>query len=69
MVSESDIPDFLQEEPPKGRTSYVKWALMHGKTEEELISESYNLGVIRVAAAELEKAGFRKRPRREVKHG
>lgn len=57
-----DAPEFLREEPPQGKTMFVKWALMHGKTEEECINEGCNPGTVRVAAQELEKDGYRKRP-------
>ena len=51
-------PDFLREEAPKGKTAYVKWALMHDETSEQLISDGHNAGTIRVAISELKKGGF-----------
>jgi len=59
-----DLPEFLHDEPPKGKTMSAKWGLMHGKSEDELMAEGHNPGTVRIAAQELEKEGYRKRPPR-----
>lgn len=61
-TEEEEIPPYLQDEPPEGKSNYAKWALMHGKSEEELIADGANPGTVRVTAQELEKEGLRKRP-------
>lgn len=68
---EDTRPDFLQDEPPplKSKTKYTKWALMHGKTESELVAEGFNPRSIDICAQELEKDGHRKRPPRPEKPG
>jgi len=58
----SEVAEFLQDDPPKGKVMFVKWALMHGKSEEQCIDDGCNPGTVRVAAQELEKDGYRKRP-------
>lgn len=56
-------PEYVKDKPPKGKTNYAKWALLHGKTEEQLVAEGANPGTVRVAAQELEKEGLRRRPK------
>lgn len=63
-------PAFLKDEPPdpaKQKTMFVKWCLMHGKSEEELVAEGANPGTVRVCAQELEKDGYRERPKKPPK--
>ncbi len=68
-VSEEDegsnkdkVPPYLLDTPPdRGIIDGIKWELMHGKTEEQLVAEGQNKGNVRNAAFALEKAGFRKR--------
>ncbi|MDD5511805.1 MAG: hypothetical protein PHI12_13480 [Dehalococcoidales bacterium] len=59
---EENIPEYMRDEAPKGKTAYVKWALLHGQNEQELTEAGHNAGTIRVAAQELEREGLRKRP-------
>lgn len=56
-----DRPEYMKEERPKGKTSYIKWALLRGKMEDELVSEGSNPRSVDICAQELEKAGLRKR--------
>lgn len=49
---------------PAGKEDQVKWYLLHGKSEEELVAEGHNKGTVRIAAQHLEKEGLRKRPKK-----
>ena len=78
MVKEDTLPDeeeegddlpeeplFLRDESPdpdSEKSMYTKWALMHGKLEDELIAEGANPNTVRICAQELEKQGYRQRP-------
>ncbi len=56
-------PIYLQDEPPDGKVNIIKWALMHGITEEELKADpQHNTRTVDICAQELEKDGYRKRP-------
>lgn len=60
---ESELPVFLQDEPPnRNKGDYIKWALCHNQTEEYLVKEGFNPNTVRLMALELEKQGYRKRP-------
>ncbi len=61
-------PIYLQDEPPDGKVNIIKWALMHGITEEELKADpQHNTRTVDICAQELEKDGYRKRPPRPPK--
>lgn len=64
-LEETVKPDYLKDDPPAGKTKYIKWGLMHGITEEKLEEEGYNVRSIAICAQELEKDGYRQRPKRE----
>jgi hypothetical protein len=55
-------PIYLGDEEPPGESNWVKWALLHGYTEEDLKDAGKNPGTIRICAQELERDGYRKRP-------
>lgn len=61
---EDTRPDYLLDGPPphKSKTKYIKWALMHGSTEGELVAEGFNTRSVDICAQELEKDGHRRRP-------
>lgn len=61
---EDTRPDYLKDDPPprKSKTKYTKWALMHGKMEDELVAEGFNDRSVDICAQELEKDGHRQRP-------
>jgi hypothetical protein len=58
-------PAYLADEAPEGTMNYIKWALMHGVSEDELVDDKQNAASIRVAAMELEHDGYRQRPSRK----
>lgn len=58
-------PVYLLDDPPEGKTNLIKWGLMHGMDEDYLKQEGYNPRSIDICAQELEKAGFRKRPKKQ----
>ena len=60
---EDTRPDYLKDEPPpiKSKIKFIKWALMHGKMEDELVTEGSNPRSVDICAQELEKDGYRKR--------
>ncbi len=61
-------PIYLQDEPPDGKVNIIKWALMHGISEEELKADpQHNKRTIDICAQELEKDGYRKRPAKPEK--
>src|ERR1035437_1995546 len=66
-IEEEHVPVFMQDAPPTDKNNLIKWALMHGMTEERLEEEGHNTTTIRLMALELEKSGFRKRPKKEPK--
>lgn len=57
-----EVPVYLLDEPPDGKSNYTKWALMHGISEDQLIEEGVNANTVRICAQELEKDGYRQRP-------
>lgn len=61
---EDTRPDYMKDEAPprKSKTKYTKWALMHGRMEDELVTEGFNPRSVDICAQELEKDGYRKRP-------
>jgi len=61
---EDITPAYMLENPPEGKTNYIKWGLLHGMEEEYLKQEGYNVRSIDICAQELEKAGLRKRPKK-----
>lgn len=65
---EDTRPVYLRDEPPdrkKQKINYIKWGLMHGITEEELVANGSNTRSVDICAQELEKANLRKRPAKE----
>lgn len=57
------IPVYLLDEEPTGESNWVKWMLMHGANEEDLVNiHGKNSGTVRICAQELERDGHRKRP-------
>lgn len=61
---EEDATPYLGEEPPSGKVNWTKWALLHGLTESEIEARGINPNTIRICAHELEKDGYRKRPKK-----
>jgi hypothetical protein len=63
-VSEHDItlPIYCQDEPPEKTGDYIKWALLHGFTEQQLLDDDFRPDTVRIKALELEKEGLRIRP-------
>lgn len=60
-----ETPVFLMDVPPtKGKMNMIKWGLMHDTPEKDLEGQGFNPKSIRMAAFELEKDGYRKRPAR-----
>jgi len=57
-------PVFMQDDPPQTgkKMDTIKWGLMHGKTEEELVDIGYNKKTVSMAAYDLDKEGYRPRP-------
>ncbi len=62
---EDDRPIYMKDDAPTGKTNYIKWALLHGKLEDELRSEGLNTRTVDICAQELEKDGYRKRPEKD----
>ena len=63
-------PEFLRDEAPdpvKQKSLYTKWCLMHDKLEDELIADGANPNTVRICAQELEKDGYRQRPKKDEK--
>lgn len=63
---EEDLPEapvFMQDNPPATgkKMDMIKWALMHGKSEGEIVEAGFNPKTVRMAAYDLEKEGYRKR--------
>ncbi len=63
-VEEPVGPVYLQEEEPTGESNWIKWALMHGTREEEILDMGKNPNTVRICAQELERDGYRKRPQK-----
>lgn len=60
-----DMPVFLRDVPPtKGKMNMIKWGLMHDSSEKDMEDQGFNPKSIRMAAFELEKDNYRKRPAR-----
>lgn len=60
-----ETPVFLMDAPPtKGKMNMIKWGLMHDASEKDLEGQGFNSKSIRMAAFELEKESYRKRPAR-----
>ncbi len=59
-------PIYLGDEEPPGESNWVKWALLHGYTEEDLKDMGKNPGTLRICAQELERDGYRKRPSKKA---
>jgi len=58
-----DMPVFLRDAPPtRGKMNMIKWGLMHDTSEKDLEDQGFNPKSIRMAAFELEKDNYRKRP-------
>jgi hypothetical protein len=57
-------PVFMLDSPPTTgkKMDLIKWGLMHNRTEEELVGAGFNAKTVRMAAYDLEKEGYRKRP-------
>ncbi len=62
---QSSAPAYLQDRMPHNKTDIIKWSLLRGKTEEDLISEGYNPGTVRNCAHELKRDGLYKKPPKE----
>ena len=56
------IPAYLLDEMPRSKVDAVKWKLLRGTSEEELVSEGYNMGTIRNCVYDLKKKGLYERP-------
>jgi len=61
------IPAYLLDEPPASKVDAIKWYLLNGTTEEELVANGYNMGTVRNCAHELRKAGLYQKPPKESK--
>lgn len=61
------MPTYLMDDMPQNKTDIIKWSLLRGKSEEELISEGFNSGTVRNCAHELRKEGLYRKPPREDK--
>lgn len=60
-----DMPVFLRDVPPtKGKMNMIKWGLMHDSSEKDMEDQGFNPKSIRMAAFELDKDKYRKRPAR-----
>jgi len=58
-----DTPVFLRDAPPtQKKMDMIKWGLMHNITEKDLEDQGFNPKTVRMAAYDLEKEGYRKRP-------
>lgn len=59
-------PVFTLETPPTTgkKMDMIKWGLMHGKSEEELVDIGFNKKTVSMAAYDLERDGWRDRPRK-----
>jgi len=58
-----EVPVFMGDVPPtKKKMDMIKWGLMHNVTEKDLIDQGFNPKTVRMAAYDLEKEGYRKRP-------
>lgn len=59
-----DAPVFLRNEPPTTgkKMDMIKWGLMHNITEKDLEDQGFNPKTVRMAAYDLEKESYRKRP-------
>ena len=68
---QTDVPPppvFMRDEPPsKGKMNMIKWALMHGFSEEDVVNQGYNAKTVGMAAFYLEQDGYRKRPSKAAK--
>jgi hypothetical protein len=64
---DEDVPVYLLDEEPQGESNWVKWALFHGVSEEDLIAQGKNPNTVRICAQELEKDGYRTRPKKTAK--
>jgi len=56
------VPDYMMDEQPENELDAIKWSLVNGFTEENLISDSKNPDLVERAAKELEIDGYRQRP-------
>lgn len=58
-----ETPVFLRDVPPtQKKMDMIKWGLMHNVTEKDLTDQGFNPKTVRMAAYDLEKDGYRKRP-------
>lgn len=57
-------PVWLGDEPPEGKSNWTKWALMHGMDEDDCVAAGVNPSTVRICAQELEKDGYRRRPKK-----
>lgn len=58
-----ELPIYCSDDQPEKEGDWIKWALLHGYTEEQLVvDEKKNGTTVRIMALELEKEGLRQRP-------
>jgi hypothetical protein len=62
--SKDNLPPWLQDEPPVKIGARTKWQLMHGMNEEEIMELGTNPSTVRICAQELERDGYRERPKK-----
>lgn len=68
VEQDEGTPVYTLDEPPVGKVNWVKWALLHGSTEEELKARpDMNSRTVDICAHELERGGYRTRERRKVR--
>lgn len=58
-----EAPVFMRDAPPtKKKMDMIKWGLMHDISEKDLEGQGFNPKTVRMAAYDLEKENYRKRP-------
>lgn len=56
------VPDYMKDEQPEDELDAIKWSLINGFTEENIISDDKDPKLVEQAAKELEIDGYRQRP-------
>lgn len=61
-LTDETIPVYMKDEQPQDELDAIKWSLVNGFTEENIISDHKDPKLVEQAAKELEIDGYRQRP-------
>lgn len=61
LPEEKDIPPFLRDEMPEDEVNQIKWKLLRGQTDKDLVEEGHNAGSVRTSKSHLVRDGYLKK--------